>query len=164
MSLKRKRTNVPLATKYEIVQLPDQKMTQSEIDRWYRLVQSSVSSIFKNRMKIKEDFESCGNPDQKWQRSGKNSQLNDALRVWFQAARQRDIPISGPILQEKASEYAKQLNVPDFNASNRWLSQFKTRENIAFKKLHGEKKDAYTDAAQQWISKVLPEITRQYNP
>ena len=163
MSLKRKRTNVPLATKYEIVQLPDQKMTQSEIDRWYRLVQSSVSSIFKNRMKIKEDFESCGNPDQKWQRSGKNSQLNDALRVWFQAARQRDIPISS-ILQEKASKYAKQLNVPDFNASNRWLSQFKTRENIAFKKLHGEKKDAYTDAAQQWISKVLPEITRQYNP
>lgn len=54
--------------------------------------------------------------------------------------------------------------MPDFNASNRWLSQFKTRENIAFKKLHGEKKDAYTDAAQQWISNVLPEITRQYNP
>ena len=108
-------------------------MTQSGRGRKYGLVHSSVSTIFKNRTKIKEDYKSCGNPDQKRKRSGKNSQLDGALKGWFRTARQRDIPvpISCPILQEKASDYAKQINVSSFNASNGWLTRFKTRENTA---------------------------------
>ena len=120
-------------------------MTQSGRGRKYGLVQSSVSTIFKNRTKIKEDYKSCSNPDRKRKRSGKNSQLDGALKGWFRTARQRDIPISGPILQEKASDYAKQINVSSFNASNGWLTRFKTREKIALKKLQDEKKDADTD-------------------
>lgn len=163
MSLKRKRTDLTLATKYEIVKLLDQKVSQSEIGRRYGLVQSTISTISKNRSKIKENYESSGNSERKRHRSGKNAQLDDALKEWFQTARQRDIPISGPILQEKAINFAERMNVSDFNASKGWLSRFKTRENIGFKKLHGEKKDADKDAADRWITDVLPELTREYS-
>ncbi|XP_061188771.1 tigger transposable element-derived protein 4-like [Saccostrea echinata] len=162
MSLKRKRTVLTLSTKYEIVKLLDQKVSQSEIGRRYGIAQSSISTISKNRTKIKENYESCGNPERKRQRSGNKAHLDSALKEWFQTARQRDIPISGPILQEKAAQFAKQMNVTDFNASKGWLSRFKARENIGFKKLHGEKKDADTDAANRWITEVLPEMIRDY--
>ena len=150
MSLKRKRTDLPFPQNMRSLNLIlEQKMTQSERGRRHLrgLVQSSLSTIFKNHTKIKEDYKSCCNPGRKRKRSGKNSQLDGALKGWFRTARQRDkpVPISCPILQEKASDYAKQINVSDFNASNGWLRRFKTRENIAFKKLQGEKKDADTD-------------------
>ncbi|XP_061169979.1 tigger transposable element-derived protein 4-like, partial [Saccostrea echinata] len=56
---KRKRTDLTLSTKYEIVKLLDQKVSQWEIGRQYGIVQSSISTIPKNRAKIKENYESC---------------------------------------------------------------------------------------------------------
>ena len=124
-----------LSSKYEIVKLNSgtENDTVGKRPHLRGLVQSSLSTIFKNRTKIKEDYKSCGNPGRKRKRSGKNSQLDGALKGWFRTARQRDIPvpISCPILQEKASDYAKQINVSSFNASNGWLTRFKTRENTA---------------------------------
>lgn len=42
------------------------------------------------------------------------------------------IAISGPMLQEKALLYAKEMDIPesDFKASNGWLGHFKLRYNI----------------------------------
>ncbi|XP_048759404.1 tigger transposable element-derived protein 6-like [Ostrea edulis] len=160
MSLKRKRTDLTLATKYEIYKLLDQKVSQSEIGRRYGLVQSTISTISKNHTKIKENYESSGNSERKRHRSGKNAQLDDALKEWFQTARQRDIPISGPILQEKAINFAKRMNVSDFNARVHLAPKVFSR---SWDPVHGEKKDADKDSADRWITDVLPELTREYS-
>jgi hypothetical protein len=88
------------------------------------------------------------NPDRKRQRSGKASNVEAALTTWFIDARTRDIPISGPILEEKAKDLAQALQQPDFNATSGWLSRWKTRNNIVYKRLHGEKKDSDFTAAR----------------
>ena len=37
---------------------------------------------------------------------------------WFRQARDKAIPLSGPILQSKALEFASQLDIANFKASN----------------------------------------------
>jgi hypothetical protein len=56
-----------------------------------------------------------------------------ALTTWFIDARAR--PISGPVLVQALQQH-------DFNATSGWLSRWKTRNNIVYKRLHGEKKDS----------------------
>jgi len=50
-----------------------------------------------------------------------------ALTTWFIEA--RAIPISGPVLEEKAKDLTQALQQPDFNATSGWLSRWKTRNN-----------------------------------
>jgi hypothetical protein len=40
------------------------------------------------------------------------------------------IPLSGPILQRKTLEFASQLDIADFKASNGWLEKFNVRHAI----------------------------------
>ena len=60
----------------------------------------------------------------------------------------------GPILQAKAIEIAKKLEITNFKASNRWLRSFKLRYNISFKKPSGESRDVDEDVMVQWIEKL----------
>ena len=52
----------------------------------------------------------------------------------------KNVPISGPLLQEKAMQIAKALDVPpsEFKASNEWLDRFKNRNGIKAKFISGE--------------------------
>jgi hypothetical protein len=122
------------------VKLFEQNVKQCEIIRRFGLSQSTVATIFKNREKIKEDYEVCGNRNRKRQRCGKNPEIDGAVREWFETARLNDLPINSTILQEKANDIAKRMN-KDFNASHGWLSRWKNRENVAWvKKAQGEGK------------------------
>lgn len=51
----------------------------------------------------------------------------------FCAARQKNIPITSPILQEKALEVVETMGLDDFKASNGWLEKLKNRYNITCK-------------------------------
>ena len=47
--------------------------------------------------------------------------LNNTLLKWFTSMRGSNIPISDPILLEKAHKFAKAFNYNDFTTSNGWL-------------------------------------------
>ena len=51
-------------------------------------------------------------------KTGTYEKLNEALLKWFTSMRGNNIPINGPILLEKAHEFAKAFNYKDFAASN----------------------------------------------
>ena len=44
--------------------------------------------------------------------------LNEAMLKWFTSMRGNNIPVSGPILVEKAHEFAKAFNCNNFTASD----------------------------------------------
>ena len=64
--------------------------------------------------------------------------IRDRLK-WFKQCRCSDIPVSGLILKEKATEFRKLFGI-DFTCSNGWLDRFKTRHSISFAKICGEAK------------------------
>ena len=45
----------------------------------------------------------------------------------------KKIALNTPMVQEKAIEFAKLMNLTDFTASGGWLHRFKKRENLDFK-------------------------------
>ena len=46
---------------------------------------------------------------------------------WFTLMRGNNIPINGPIILEKAHEFAKAFDYKDFTASNGWMRGRKER-------------------------------------
>ncbi|XP_069108937.1 tigger transposable element-derived protein 4-like [Argopecten irradians] len=163
-SKKRKRNDLSLADKYEVVKLLNQKTSQTEIAKKLGCSQSQISRISAKKEEIIASYEASNNPDRKRQRSGKSADVETALYTWFKDDRARDVPISGPLLEEKARDIATNLDVPNFNPSSGWLSRWKTRFNITFKRLHGEKKDADSPAADYWTTNVLPQLLDSYQP
>ncbi|XP_041376848.1 tigger transposable element-derived protein 6-like [Gigantopelta aegis] len=90
--------------------------------------------------------------------SGKFENLNGLMHQWFKQARSKTLPISGPILKEKALQFAEQLGVPDFKASDGWLTSWKIRFNIKQFKVSGE-----SAISISWTTKTrLPTILGDY--
>jgi centromere protein B len=52
--------------------------------------------------------------------------------------RSENIPINGPVLQEKATKIALSLKIENFKASNGWLDRFKKHHGITCKFMCGE--------------------------
>ena len=67
----------------------------------------------------------------------------------------RKLPISGPMLQEKALQFAKDLGNTEFKASNGWLESFRKCNNIALYVKSGEKADVDIAVVEDSKEKLL---------
>ena len=47
--------------------------------------------------------------------------LDKAIYKWFMNARERNVPVSGTLLKEKAVFFAKELQIENFKGSDGWL-------------------------------------------
>ena len=90
------------------------------------------------------------------------TEINNAVILWFQRAREIGIPISGPMLQTVAMEFSNKMNIPGFAASNGWLDAFKTRYNIKQKAITGESQDADKQSAEEFRGRYQ-DIVREYS-
>ncbi|CAF4925950.1 unnamed protein product [Rotaria sp. Silwood1] len=92
------------------------------------------------------------------------NKINGNVYEWFVAQRAKNIPITGPILQEYAREIGKQLDHSnEFKASNGWLDTFQTRYNISFRVISGESRTVNQDIIIDWKSRLL-NIIEDYDP
>lgn len=100
---------------------------------------TQVSDILKNKSEIETLLEKDGNLAQK-RKFPKTAGLDidDVVFNWLCKARNKNMPISGPLLREKALEAAQRLQLTDFKASNGWLEKFCRRHKISFKTVCGE--------------------------
>ncbi|KAJ3640485.1 hypothetical protein Zmor_003779 [Zophobas morio] len=98
---------------------------------------STISTIKKNADKIEPLFNAnilkC-----KRIRTSPHEQVDKALLQWFKLQRDRGIPVNGPLLQEKANFFARQLDMQNFTCSMSWINRFKVRYNIISGKIAGE--------------------------
>jgi hypothetical protein len=78
--------------------------------------------------------------DRQTLKSGEYPEVEDAFYTWFLQECNRDTPISGEFIREKAKYFYKMIMKKDyFRASNGWLHKFKKGFGICFLTIMGEK-------------------------
>ncbi|CAF2766906.1 unnamed protein product [Rotaria sp. Silwood2] len=95
-----------------------------------------------------------------------NQQLDQKVYEWFVAQRSKTIPISGPLLQERARQIRQELggpNADDFKASNGWLEKFRKRHGIQYRTICGESAAVDLTTVDEW-KKRLSTIIDKYDP
>jgi hypothetical protein len=126
---------------------------------------SALNTIFAKKNEICEQIQKCGNACKK-RKTGKESifaELETVLFTWYQQARASNIPIDGTILREKAKIIAAKLNIDFFSASSGWLSRFKDRHGLVFKKLAGESVEISVKSTDAWLES-LPSLLEGHEP
>ena len=85
--------------------------------------------MLKNKEKFLSDLEkSSTNPKRKKMRTGGYDGVDRTIFQWFLAKRTQYVPVHGVLWKEKPwTASSKQLDPPDFKASDFWLSNWKMR-------------------------------------
>ena len=101
---------------------------------------TQIQNILKKKDEILRSFEANSSSNIKRLRGTKNNEIDSTLLEWLRKARSKNISITGPMLQEKAMQISKALDVQpeEFKASNGWLNRFKTRNGIKAKFISGD--------------------------
>ena len=77
-----------------------------------------MSTWKKNKDKIIAAFKSSGGIKRQRIKEGNHEHVNLACYKWLLSQRSENIPINGVVLQEKALDFAKKLNIEKFQASD----------------------------------------------
>ena len=163
---KRRRVELSLDDKVKIINkyetLP--KPTLQSLSDSFGIGKSTVSNIIKKRDTYKSQYENNANGSKRrFNNACKFDRLNELVWQWFCQARAKNIPVSGPIIQEKASAFAKELSITDFKGSNGWLDRWKARYSIKGFKVSGESAGVDGAVVENYRERI-PEIVGDYSP
>ncbi|XP_042912665.1 tigger transposable element-derived protein 6-like [Parasteatoda tepidariorum] len=130
-----KRKQFPIKEKLEIISEVDHGIKKADVATKYGLSPSTLSTFLKNRTKLEQ-----------------------------QDIRSRNIPISGPLIREKALEFARTFGNENFQASVGWLNRFKERYGIVAKQICGEANSVDLKAVNDWKSEKISDAIKSYDP
>lgn len=110
-SKKRKISSKTLKEKYEVIKKLESGCANKNIAADYDVYPSTLSTWLKSKDKIVKAFKGgTSSKTQKLKPCG-NENLERALYTWFVQMRGQGVPISGPVLREKALSYAKEISL-----------------------------------------------------
>ncbi|XP_023314333.1 tigger transposable element-derived protein 6-like [Trichogramma pretiosum] len=139
-------------------------MSQREAALRLNISQATLSRVLKNRYEIESASSSDENLSRKRKKSGKDEDVEKVLKKWFVKVREKKAPINGPLLKIKAETLAEKLGKKNFKATDGWLSRWRSRENIVYRKIHGEQGEADTIGANHWLTNEWPKLHKEYRP
>lgn len=154
-----KRKCLCLSDKVKLLEDVDKGMKKKDVAIKYSIAASSVSTILKNRSAIIE-HESSVNVDRKRVKQCSYENVDTVVLKWVTMIRDKNLPLSGPMIQQKALDFAKDLGHSNFQASVGWLDKFKKRHGISYKTISGESADVSEEVCEKWkkeASKLLKE-------
>ena len=125
-------------------------------DRGYFGVgKTQIQDIVKNKEAIQLHY-SKGVPLDKRQNLRKtgNEEINSLIYEWFRAARSKNVPVSGPLIQEKTKLFAEELGIDTFKASNGWLESFRKRHGIKFSIFSSGAADVSEETVINWTQRL----------
>lgn len=159
---KRKCNSLTAADKLKLLSDYDRGKSRDELCAELKLPKSTLYRIIQNKEKIRSQ---CidGKGKLKRLRSAEYPELENCISTWIKQVRNKNIPISGPMIKEKAREFASKLSIDNFSASNGWLEGFKRRNDIVFKNICGESNAVDNYDCNQWI-KNLPALLQDFSP
>ena len=142
----------------------EQGVAIKDVSKTFNVPKKTLSTWKKNRDKIVTSFKSSGGTKRQRIKEGTYVQVNLACFKWLLLQRSENIPIQihGKIIREKALEFAKELNLEKFQASDGWLHSWKARYNISLKEVSGESKSVTREMTAAWKETSLPTILSRY--
>lgn len=160
--MSRKRKALSLKDKIEILKEFDRSagLTKVELAKKLDIPVSTLKTIVYDRKKIEDRAAACGSFASKKLRvqEGKFPEVEDILITFLTQCRASNIPVSGPLLMEKAQEIAVKLNVKGACFSTGWLHKFKMRHGISSQVISGESKDAPDETVDEWFKNLPSKI------
>lgn len=163
------RNQLSLEVKMDVIKMHDQQhlscraIVETLGRRGIRCGKTQIQCIIKKKREWIQEFEGNVPLDRKRKaRKTGNEEINALLYEWFKDCTARMLPVSGPLLQEKARQIARELQVPDFKASNGWLEAFRKRHSIVYGKINGESGGVDNATIEDWKKKI-PEIIEGYS-
>ncbi|CAM4832924.1 unnamed protein product [Rotaria magnacalcarata] len=161
------RNTLTLSEKIQLIREHENNVSCRVLVGKYKISIGSVSKIIKRKIESIEDFENNENSNKKRNlRDEISQQVDQQVYEWFVEQRSKNIPISGPLLQERARQIRQQLGgavAGDFKASNGWLEKFQIRHNIHYRVISGESASVDLTTVEEW-KKRLPLRIDQYDP
>lgn len=154
-----------LQEKIVILDVYDQKSPttkQTQLAAELRLPVSTLRTLVKNRHEIEEKYKS-GGVQRKKHKVGKFDKLEKILIKWFHQTRAANLPISGPIICDKARKIAEELKITDFNASNGWINRFKNRHGIVYRQnsLESEAHHEDDETMQKFFNNAVDVVLKE---
>lgn len=162
--MKRARKPVPLKTKYECLKGIEGGKKRADLATKYEVAVNTISDWVRNKDKIVKDYLSGGqSSSMKYKRPSRHERVDKALFAWFVQARSNNVPLSGPILLEKANHFCSSLYGEGETVSPSWLNRWKVRYNIACRTVSGEDKSVQPEVECSWLETTLPTLLAKYN-
>ena len=90
-------------------------------------------------------------------------EVDAALFQWFTATREQSVPISGEILKVRAEEFSKEFGEPDWVCSSGWLSRWKVRHNVAYRRISGENATVDKNVCEDLKQRILKPVLSRYD-
>ncbi|UYV73153.1 hypothetical protein LAZ67_10001978 [Cordylochernes scorpioides] len=147
----RKKKCLSISEKKRVIQTVENGQSKKDVAKQFGILPSTLSMILKNKDRI---IGSVSNENRKRSRQGEFPRLEECLVEWIRLCREQNLPIGGFILKDKAKFFAQSLGIKGFAASEGWLSNFKNRHCISFKKICGESASEDISICSQWIDNL----------
>jgi len=152
------RKALTLEKKIELITDKGHGMSTRDLVIKYGISKSSVANIIRRKEEYLSDYASnCNKGIKRKQKDDGGQKIDELVFEWFTVQRSKNIPISGPILQEKARQFAEQLGyLPgEFKGSNGWLEKFRTRHAISSHVISGESTSVDNSTVEEWSKRLL---------
>lgn len=152
---KRKHTTCTLQEKIEVLNRLDKGESATKLAVEFGVGKATIADWKKNRTKIEQFCTSSSKKTLENRQTSKTSKfdkVDEALFLWFVQEREKETPLSGPIVQEKALQLNNLMKGDEeFVASTGWLDRWKKRHGIRQLTITGEQLSSDNAAAQMYI-------------
>lgn len=130
-----KTKTLTIAEKITLIdKFKNENLSQRQFSAKHSVTLTVLNTMLKNEHDIRALMDSSTvSSSRKRKRTATLLDIDTALLKWFQFARNNHAVISGPILQAKAEQFARDLGHDDWKCNTGWLSRWKVRHNIVYK-------------------------------
>ena len=117
MASTRKKTVLTIKEKYLALKDLEKVLTKKNVAEKFSVPQNTLTYWIKHKEDRISKYD-CGQFGAKRQKLSvvKHDSVDKADYKWFMNALERNVPICGRIIREKALDFAKELNITDFKA------------------------------------------------
>ncbi|GFU62244.1 tigger transposable element-derived protein 4 [Trichonephila clavipes] len=158
MSSFKKYKCLTISEKQKAIDSVEEGERKVDVAKAFEISLSSLSTIL-NKEKI---FSAFSSRVRKRVSKGNFPRLEQCLVSWMRQCRGQNIPMGGSLLKEKAKAFAKELGI-EFSASEGWLTNFKKRNGIVFKKMCGGSSSVDINVCSKWQNS-LSDLIKEYEP